>query len=61
MAGVNWRMTSRPAAAKIVRKLAQSRSVLASLTKDGVEMKSDADLVAVEVLVVIAFTRRSMV
>lgn len=33
----------------------------AVLTYDGVEMKSDSDLVAVEVLIVVTFTRRSVV
>lgn len=32
-----------------------------ALTQDGVKMKPDADFVSVEVLVVITFTRRSMV
>jgi hypothetical protein len=43
------------------QQLLQIENTVAILTYDGVEMESDPDLVAVEVLIVVTFTRRSVI
>ena len=61
MAGVNWRTTSKLAAGWNVSDCRKTGNTVVILTQDGVEMKPNTDLVAVEVLIVVTFTRRSVV
>ena len=59
MTGVNWRTTSRLAAERSVSDYCKMDSIVAVLTQNGIKMKPDPNLVAVEVLVVVTFTWRS--
>ena len=61
MAGVNCRTTSRPAAGWYISNYCERESTVAVLTYDGVEVKPDPDLVAVEGLIVITFAWRSVI
>ena len=56
MTGVNWRTTSRLAAERSISDCCGVDSIVAELTQDGVKMKPDPDLVAVEVLIIVTFT-----
>ena len=58
MTGVNWRTTSRLAAERSVSDYCKMDSIVAVLTQNGIKMKPDPDLVAVEVSIVVTFTWR---